>query len=103
MKPLGDSYRKNTYHYEIIKRVGDIAIAKQRLRPGVGCLAYEVIIIQKKEASEIKGVIVEAHEAAPGNEQFGNLGWTYPNLERAEKKMAELLKREAKADKTEKK
>ena len=91
MKPLGDTYSKNTFHYELVVRDGDIAIFKQRLRPGVGCLAYEVIRVQKRAEYTIKGNVIPAHEAAPGNEEFGSEGWSYPDLERAKKKYHELL------------
>jgi len=91
LKPLGDTYRKNTFHYELVQREGDIAIFKQRLRPGEGCLAYEVIIIQKDPDREFAGVLVPAHERAPGNAEFGKKGWTYPTLDRAKAKMRELL------------
>lgn len=91
MKPLGTTYRKNTFHYEQITRDGDVAIFKQRLREGVGCLAYEVIIVQQDPEREIAGVVIPAHERAPGNEDFGKKGWSYPSLERARAKMRELV------------
>jgi ASC-1-like (ASCH) protein len=97
MKPLGDSYSKNTFYYELVVRSGDIAIFKQRLRPGEGCLAYEVIKVQKHETYVIKdkkkGIenVILAHEGAPGNEQWGTFGWTYPTLERAKEKYHALL------------
>ena len=91
MKPLGNTFKKNSFHYELVVRDGDIAIFKQRLRPGEGCLAYEVIKVLKAETYEIAGNTVEAHEYAPGNEAFGRDGWTFPTLERAKAKMRELL------------
>lgn len=91
MKPLATTFKKNTFTYELVQRDGDIAIYKQRLRPGEGCLAYEVIRVLKAETYEIMGNTVEAHEYAPGNESFGKDGWTYPTLERAKAKMRELL------------
>ena len=99
MKPLGTTYRKNTFHYEQITRDGDIAIFKQRLREGVGCLAYEVIVIRKDPEREIAGVVIPAHERAPGNEEWGRFGWTFPTLERARAKMKELVAAVEKAGK----
>ena len=90
MKPLGNSFSKNGFHYELVIRRGDIAIYKQRLRPGAGCLAYEVFKVKMVKECTIVGKLVEAHEAAPGNEEFGRLGWSYPDLERARNKMKEL-------------
>lgn len=89
---LGTTFNKNGYTYEQVLRDGNIAIFKQRLRPGVGELAYETIIIQIKPAVTIKGKFVPEREAAPSDEAFGTLGWSYPTLERAKAKFHELLK-----------
>lgn len=95
-RPLGTTYGKNGYHYEQVIRDGDIAIFKQRLRPGVGCLAYEVIRIQVKPEVTIMDKVTPEREVAPGNEEWGLMGWTFPTLERAKAKMRELTdKRDA--------
>lgn len=99
MKPLGTTYRKNTFHYEQIVREGNIAIFKQRLRPGEGCLAYEVIHVRQDPEREIAGVIIPAHERAPGNEDWGKFGFTLPTLESARAKMKEMLEAEKKEKK----
>lgn len=90
MRPLGDSYSKNTFHYEILSRVGNIAIAQQRLRPGAGCLAFEVIRIKQIEEGVMFKKVIPAHEVAPGNEEWGKNGWTYPTLAAAKAKAREL-------------
>ncbi len=94
MRPLGTTYRKNSFHYEIVRREGLIAIAMQRLSPGRGCLAYEVIKIRECPEANFAGTIVPAHESAPGNEEWGNRGWTFPTLERATAKFEALIKAE---------
>lgn len=91
MTALAPTFSKNTFHYELVVRDDDVAIYKQRLRPGEGCLAYEVFKIKKVKECVIVGKKVEAHEAGPSNEDFGRIAWSYPDLERAKKKMAELL------------
>lgn len=91
MKPLGTTFKKNSFFYEQVERVGDVAIFKQRLRPGVGCLAFEVIKITHEPDRVMHGTLIPAHERAPGNEEFGRKGWSYPTLESAQKKMAQLL------------
>lgn len=90
MKPLGTTYRKNTYHYEQVIRDGDLAIFKQRLRPGEGCLAFEVIRVRQDPDRMIAGTLVPAHERAPGNEEFGRFGWSFSTLEAAKAKLREL-------------
>jgi hypothetical protein len=91
LRPLGHTFRKNGFTYELVMRDGDIAIYKQRLRPGVGCLAYETIRIRVKEEAEMFGKTVLRHEVGPSNESFGMDGWSYPTLARAKAKMAELM------------
>jgi hypothetical protein len=92
MTPLGNTYRKNGFHYELVKRRGDIALFRQCYAPGDGGFAYEVIIVQKDPERVIADVTIPAHERAPGNEEFGKKGWAYVSRERAEAKMTELMK-----------
>ncbi len=89
MIPLGN-FSKNGFHYELVTRHDDLAIYKQRLRPGAGCLAFEVIRVKKVKECVMFGKIIEAHESSPGNAEWGISGWTYPTLERARAKMREL-------------
>lgn len=90
-RPLGSTYKKNTFHYELVTRDGDLAIFKQQLRPGVGCLAFEVIRIRVAPALTIMGKDVPEREIAPSNEDFGSYGWSYPTLAKAKGKYHELL------------
>jgi hypothetical protein len=53
-------------------------------------VAYEVVKIQKYPETEIFGNLVPAHEAMPGDEQWGKRGWTYTSKEKAFKKFEEL-------------
>lgn len=91
MKSLGTAYKKNTFYFEQVERQGQIAIFKQRLRPGVGCLAFEVIRIREEPERIIQGVTIPAHERAPGNEEWGRHGWTYPTIDDARAKMRALV------------
>lgn len=90
-RPLGTTFVKNTYHYELIIRDGNWAIFKQRLRPGVGELAYEVIRIRVAPACVIQGRLIEAREVGPSNEAFGRDGFTYPTLTQAKAKLHEMV------------
>jgi hypothetical protein len=87
-----ENYKKNSFYYELVKRVDNFAIFKQRLRPGVGCLAYEVIVIRSYETHMRGENVVQASEFAPGNEEFGKFGWSFPTLEEAEVKFQWLIK-----------
>ena len=92
-RPLGETYGKNTFHYELVIRDGNYAIFKQRLRPGVGCLAYEVIRIRVAPEITIMGKVTPEREISPPNELFVIDGWSYPTLERAKIKFHELVKK----------
>lgn len=94
--PLGDSFSKNGFHYEQILRDGNWAIFKQRLRPGVGELAYEVIRIKVAPEWIVGGKVIPAHEVGPSNEEFGKFGWSYPTLERAKVKFYEMVEKRGK-------
>ena len=90
MKLLED-FVKNTFYYELLKRYGNIAIYKQRLRKGEGGLAYEVFHVREREEMILFGNICPAAEYGPSNENFGSLAWSMPSLVRAEEKMKELI------------
>jgi hypothetical protein len=91
LRVLEPAFNKNGFTYELVRREGDVAIYKQRLRPGVGCLAYEVWRIRVKEQSIMFGNIVPRREVGPSDSDFGTYGWSYPDLPRAKAKMAELI------------
>ena len=91
MKLLED-FVKNGFYYEPLKRIGNIAIYKQRLRKGEGGLAYEVFHIREREEMELFGNICPAAEYGPSNEDFGSRAFSYPSLARAVEKADELIR-----------
>lgn len=94
-RPLGDSYQKNGFDYELVMRDGKFAIFAQRARRHDGSvggvLAYEVIVIRVKKESEAFGKIVPCREVAPADEDFGMYGWSYPTKEMALPKYRKLI------------
>ncbi len=90
MRPLGPTYAKNGFSYKVLTRHGNLAIAQQQLRPGVGCLAFEVIRVKQVKEGKMFDKVIEAHEAPPGNEEWGRHGWTYPTLTAARAKLRAL-------------
>lgn len=88
------NYSKNKFYYELVLRQDDFAIFRQRLEPGRGCLAYEVIRIRFREESTIFDKIWPAAEYAPSNEEWGTHGWTLPTLEAAQIKLKEVIEKE---------
>lgn len=99
MKPIPNNFRKNSWDYKLIKRVGDVVIYAQS-KKGI-IKAYETHKIRQKTAStcEFHGsvgkVITVNHpnrEILAGNEDFGRYGWTFFTLEKAQEKLQELTK-----------
>jgi hypothetical protein len=95
MKPLPDSFAKNGFTYEKIMREGNLAIYQQRLRPGAGCLAFEVFRVRESKGGTYtvggKTLTAMPAETGPSNEDFGKTAWSYPALERAKAKFRALL------------
>jgi hypothetical protein len=79
------------FTYDLIKRVGDIAIYSQS-KNGLPD-AYEVVRIQKHEAFTAFGKDFPAGESYPSSNQWGDEGWTYTTLPAAERKFSALLAR----------
>ena len=90
MKTLPREIKRIGFCFEQVTRRGDLAIYKQRLRRGVGCLAFEVIHIRQRPARRAFGQEFAAQEVYPNSEQWGLYGFTLPTLELALAKLAEL-------------
>jgi hypothetical protein len=88
MKPLPIEMKNHGYSMKQIKRTDKVAMYYK-------CGGYEVVLVQKHNGYEIKGIKIEPAEYLPKDEDFGTKGWYYggPNArEDAEKKFRELEK-----------
>jgi len=86
MKLLSIEIKNHGYSMKQIKRTDKVAIYYK-------CGGYEVVLIQKHNGYEIKGIKMEPAEYLPKDEDFGWKGWYYggPNgRENAEKKFQKL-------------
>lgn len=90
MKKLTE-FSKNTFHYTVIKRHGNLAIIKAMTKEG-GAVAYETIHIRERLETKLFDNVMPATEYGPGNEEFGSHGFCYTNKEAAEKKFLDLIK-----------
>ena len=90
MKKLTD-FAKNTFHYVVHKRHGNIAIIKAMTKTG-GAVAYDVIHIREREEMKLFDNVMPATEYGPSNEDFGQHGWSYPNEDMALIKFYDLIK-----------
>ena len=83
------TFTANSYHYELIKLDGNLAIFK--------CKAgYEVHVLRwkKQEVKTIKGkeVIFKEGVRLASNEEFGKYAWSFPTLELCETYIEHLKK-----------
>jgi hypothetical protein len=91
MTPLPASFRSGGFDFRLVKRTGDIALFEKR-KPTHTRSFFEVVIVQKrKEATFPSGRVTPAHEAMPASEQWGSAGWSYSDLEGAEKRFKSLV------------
>ena len=84
------NYYKNGYDFMLVKRLGNLAIAKgtSRLHQGDN---WEVIEVQSHNGVQMGDNWVAACEFPPSNNQWGAKGWTATSESHAE----EILLREA--------
>lgn len=92
-KPLPEVFEKAGRHFKLIKREGNVALyaisfsgANRTSAPKDWSKAslFEVVVIrQVLKGREIKGYFMPPHEELPSAEQWGNQGFSPPNMERA--------------------
>ncbi len=85
---LPANLRKNGFDYALVLLGIRSCIYRQYVTPGIEY--YEVFLIQIKPEWNINGKIIPAHEASPGNEDFGKSAWVYRSYEKALQKLKEL-------------
>jgi len=87
-KPLKEKFTKKGFDYKLIKREGDKAIYSQTKGPKIKC--YEVIKIRRHDGYTIADVYMEPSETYPSDSEWGVFGWTFNDLELAEKKFKSI-------------
>jgi hypothetical protein len=90
MTLLSAVIRKAGFELTMVKRIGRVAIYRQRLPSGnPDHDAYEVILPQVRNTNH-KGQPVEPYEGYPAAESWGKKGWTFTSLTKAVQKLKEL-------------
>jgi hypothetical protein len=74
MKKLETTIKKNAFEYVQVNR-NDVYAIYAQFYNGV-LIGHEVFKINKYEEREIPGVKIPAHEAMPGDNQFGVTAWS---------------------------
>ena len=95
MIPLAFPFERDEFRHELLERDGDICLVRRlnlRIKP-TPSVHWEVVILQRRPAETIRGYSYPARELYPGNEEWGEHGWTFLDLAQARAKMAELCDR----------
>ena len=97
-KPLETEFTKNTFRFRQLRREGDIAIFHKvamqgTARPKAHDAGFETVVVSRHNGYDIAGVHMDPAECYPGNEQWGQKGWTYTTLFEAETRYEQLLGR----------
>jgi hypothetical protein len=87
MKTLATEFTRLGFTHKLIERTGEIAIY-ERTKPHYQRSHYEVIIIRTAEPSTRFGKEFPATELYPSAQQWGRLGYTYPDLASAKARAA---------------
>lgn len=91
MKTLALEFDRNGWHHKSLLRLDDVAIY-ERWKDTSANHHFEVIIIKACKERESKGIVFKAQELYPSDNQFGDMGWTFPTLEKAQARYDELTK-----------
>ena len=92
MIPIADKFRRGGCNWRLLKRTGDVALLEQS-KPNWSKPAYAVVIVQRHKAKTWPdGRVIEAREAMPPDEAWGEAGWIYSNLPPAEVKFETLIR-----------
>ena len=91
MKSLAFPFERAGFRYELIERQGLVCLVKQT-RIGHGHWCYELVKLRVYPDKFAFGKLIPAHEAYPGDEDWGSYGFTYRavELERARHRMASM-------------
>jgi hypothetical protein len=88
-KKLKDKFIKNGFNFKLLKREGDKAIYEKRKSKLNYC--YEVILIARHDGYSLGENYLEPAETYPSSSQWGEKGWTFKDLNKAEEKFNNLI------------
>jgi hypothetical protein len=87
--PLAARFKRHGFDFELICRVGPIAIYKRSRRNH--SLSFEVVVLRPTpERTLPDGTIVPAKERYPTSLEWGEYGWSCTSLDRAQAKFRQL-------------
>jgi hypothetical protein len=91
MKTIQEEFTKNSFRFNLVKRIGNTAIFKKTALAGMlrkkdYDAGYEVVEITEHGPYTMAGIDFEAGQSYPSSESFGTTGFTCTSLEAAEKR-----------------
>lgn len=98
MKLIEKEFTKNSFRFNLVKRIGNTAIFKKTALAGLQRkkeydAGYEVVEITKHGPYTIAGIDFEAGENYASSESWGSSGFTCTSLEAAEKRFQTMQKK----------
>jgi hypothetical protein len=91
MKALPVSFTSDGFAFCQLDRSSGVALFHKRKGDLDG--SYEVVLVQRVPERVLFGRLVEAHEAMPPSEAWGEKGWTYRDKAGGLSKMQDLITR----------
>jgi hypothetical protein len=91
-EPVVFPFDRAGFRHVLLAREGDVCLVERtNLHVKPPSVHWEVIVVQHRPAEvSQRGVNYPAREAYPGNEQWGEAGWTFTKESEAHAKMALL-------------
>ena len=87
MKPLPSTFTAKGFDHQLVQRQGNLAIYR-RNRTGSARAHFEVIRVQHHNGFTLAGVSIPPAETYPTATQWGTNGWTCPDMDSAQRRLA---------------
>lgn len=87
------------FEFKLIRREGAVAMLTKR-KPGYGYESIEVVRLVAPKEKTIRGRLVYFEESLPPTGQWGVNGWTFQDIESADRKFDCLVRRQERKRRT---
>ena len=94
MKPIKIQFRRDGIDFRQIRREGNAAVYELS-KPIWSTCRYETVVILHHSPRRIGEVEIGASEGYPCTNQWGRLGWSYPDLACAKAKLQAIVEKQA--------
>ena len=91
MKTLKQKISRSGSFYDLINRIGDIAMYSMSYTPLGETIGFDVFVVRKDKERVLNGKILSGGERFAKNNEYGVSAFSFSTLERAEKKFGEMV------------